>query len=139
MSSESDALRSGPSALRPTLAILLALVALNALGGGLYALSGAREVPVEWLAGTPFESYFVPGLILLLLVGGSAGIAAWMILRRSRYARTASLAAGVVLLIWIVVQVRMIGYVSWLQPTVGLISMLVLGLTLALPRAPRTN
>ena len=41
--------------------------------------------------------------------------AAWIL--RSRVAPWLSLAMGVTLMSWIVVQVAMIGYVSWMQPT----------------------
>ena len=36
----------------------------NAVGGGIYGLSGAPGVPVEWLEHTPFPSYVIPSLIL---------------------------------------------------------------------------
>jgi hypothetical protein len=45
--------------LRYSLDTLLTFIALNALGGGIYGLSGAVDVPTEWLAGSPFESYLV--------------------------------------------------------------------------------
>jgi len=61
-----------PSHLLPrTLGVLHALMALNAVGGGLYGLTGAEGVPRTWLDGTPFNSYLVPSLILLLVVRGS--------------------------------------------------------------------
>ena len=46
------------------------LIALNgtagvaALAGAWYALGGAPDVPTEWLDGSPFADYRVPGLIL---------------------------------------------------------------------------
>ena len=33
-------------------------------------MAGAENVPVEWLQGSPFHSYFIPGLFLFLTVGG---------------------------------------------------------------------
>jgi len=59
------------TAVRYSLGGLLAFGALNALGGGYYGLTGAVGVPTEWLAGSPFVDYFVPSLILLVVVGGS--------------------------------------------------------------------
>jgi hypothetical protein len=61
---------------RYTLGGLLALVAVNAFGGGYYGLAGAEGIPREWLAGSPFHSYFVPSLFLLVVVGGSCSRAA---------------------------------------------------------------
>ncbi len=92
------------------------LVMLNAFGGGYYGLSGAPGVDPAWLAGTPFSSYFVPSLFLFTVIGGGMAVAtaAWIL--KSRVAPWLSLAMGVTLMSWIVVQVAMIGYVSWMQP-----------------------
>jgi energy-converting hydrogenase Eha subunit B len=92
------------------------LVMLNAFGGGYYGLSGAPGVDPAWLDGTPFSSYFVPSLFLLSVIGGGMAVAtaAWIL--KSRIAPWLSLTMGATLMSWIVVQVAMIGYVSWMQP-----------------------
>ncbi len=41
--------------MRYALGALLAFAALNAFGGGYYAMSGAKDVPIDWLKGSPFE------------------------------------------------------------------------------------
>ena len=89
---------------------------LNAFGGGYYGLSGAVGVDPAWLDGTPFSSYFIPSLFLFTVIGGGMAVAtaAWIL--KSRVAPWLSLAMGVTLMSWIVVQVSMIGYVSWMQP-----------------------
>jgi hypothetical protein len=132
---EASARRPVPLPLRASLVALLALVGVNALAGGYYAVSGAPGVPVEWLRGTPFQSYLIPGLILFCVVGGSAGFAAWAVVRRPKLARRASIAAGAILLTWIVVQVLIIGYVSWLQPAFGISALLIIALGSQLPAA----
>jgi hypothetical protein len=73
--------------VRYALGLLLAFGALNAFGGGHYGLSGAPGVPVEWLAGNPFENYFVPSVILFVVVGGTLAFAALAVLARFRVAR----------------------------------------------------
>jgi hypothetical protein len=104
---------------RPVLlAALHAIVALNAVGGGLYGMAGAGGVPIGWLDGTPFTSYRVPSLILLG-VGGLHGVASIAVWRGGPWARLLSLTAALVLLGWIIAQVVLIGYVSWLQPAVA--------------------
>ena len=60
--------RAHPAATRYSLGGLLAFGALNAFAGGYYGMSGAEDVPREWLEGSPFEDYFIPGLILFLVV-----------------------------------------------------------------------
>jgi hypothetical protein len=114
-------------------AALHAVVALNAVGGAIYGLTGAEGVPLQWLAGTPFATYRVPSLILLAVGGlhGAASVAVW---RGRRQAGLVSLVAGLVLLGWIVVQVAMIGYVSWLQPAVAGAASINIGLALRLAR-----
>src|ERR1700686_2744041 len=58
--------------IRITLAVIEALIGLGAIGGGLAILTGAFDqwFPVDWLQGTPFSDYTIPGLILLIVVGG---------------------------------------------------------------------
>lgn len=124
---------SSPRFARPLLGGLLALVALNAIGGGLYGLAGAEAVPREWLEGSPFDSYFVPSLVLLVLVGGTFSVASLSVARGTRRDRPLALTAGAVALAWIAAQVAIIGYVSWLQPAVALAGLAVIALASALP------
>jgi hypothetical protein len=103
--------------IRNLLGGLLTFGALNAFAGGYYGLSGAEGVPREWLAGSPFADYSVPSLFLFVVVGGALALGAVMVWIRHRSAHLAAIAAGVVVLAWIIVQVAIIGYVSWMQPT----------------------
>jgi peptidoglycan/LPS O-acetylase OafA/YrhL len=129
-----------PMAIRNSLGSLLAFGALNAIGGGYYGLSGAAGVPTEWLAGSPFSDYFIPSLILLFVVGGSFVMAAIVVFAGLRIARMAALAAGLVVLVWLVAQVAIIGYVSWMQPTTAVagVVILVLAWRLPNPRDPKS-
>jgi hypothetical protein len=124
-----------PTAIRYSLGALLAFGAVNALGGGYYGLSGAEGVPTEWLRGSPFPDYFVPSLILVIVVGGSFSIASLAVLASLRIARLAALAAGLVVLCWLAVQLAIIGYVSWMQPTTAIAGVVVLVLGSMLPHA----
>jgi len=119
--------------IRYTLSFLLALLALNAFGGGYYGMTGAENIPVEWLKGSPFQNYIVPSLILFVCVGGSALIAAIAVFRKHRRARKAAFICGVITLLWLAVQVAIIGYVSWMQPTTAAVALIILLLTWQLP------
>lgn len=121
------------------LSVLHAVVALNAVGGGVYGLAGARDVPVEWLEHTPFASYLVPSLILLVVVGGTHAAAGFSVATRAPRSRIVSLAAGAILLGWIGAQVAMIGYVSWLQPAVTAVAIVILMLASRLPDKGRAT
>lgn len=101
------------------MAAIEGVVAVNAFGGMVYALGGASTVPTEWLRGTPFESYVVPGLYLGVVVGGTCLGAAWIALRRPDRARAAAFGASAATVSWILAQVAMIGYRSPLQPLVA--------------------
>ena len=123
-----------PTAIRYSLGGLLSFGALNAFGGGYYGLSGASGIPTEWLEGSPFPDYFVPSLILLVVVGGSFLLAAIAVFAGWRVARVAAVAAGLVVLGWLVAQVAIIGYVSWMQPTTAIAGVMVLLLGSRLPQ-----
>lgn len=71
--------------------------------------------PLELLERTPFTSYLVPGLVLLLVVGGVNLVAALMEARRLRHSEVAVGIAGALIIGWIAVQVAMIRTLSWLQ------------------------
>lgn len=79
---------SGEKIIRYALGILLLLVALNAFAGGYYGIAGAEGVPLEWLEGSPFSNYVIPGIILMVVVGGSALSAAIAVFIQMKFERT---------------------------------------------------
>ncbi|MBL7718599.1 MAG: hypothetical protein JNL72_07175 [Flavipsychrobacter sp.] len=121
---------------RYVLASVLGIVALNALGGGYYGMSGAKGIPLSWLDGSPFHSYFIPALVLFVGVGGSCAVSFVAVLRGASFARMAALLSGLLLLGWILVQVSIIGYVSWLQPAMIVAAIVILALVWHLPGLP---
>jgi hypothetical protein len=76
-------------------------VALTAVGGGITLAIGFDKFPPEWLTGTPFRSYVIPGFILAVVVGGSAAAAAAAVLRKASTGALVSLLAGAILLGWL--------------------------------------
>lgn len=103
-------------------AVLMALMAVGALYGGiglLLAPDGSLiQLPPQYLALTPFSSYAIPGFFLAVTVGGSHLSAAGLALWGHRWADLATVVAGGIVLVWIVVQLVLIGYVFLLQPIV---------------------
>ena len=120
--------------VRYSMGVLLAFAALNAFGGGYYGMAGAEGVPVEWLEGSPFRSYLIPGMILFVVVGGAFLTAAILAFARSRHARNAALLSVAVVFGWLAVQLSILGYVSWMQPVTATVALLILLLALKLPR-----
>lgn len=87
--------------------LITGFVALTAIGGGLALLSGAEgaRFPLEWLQGTPFNSYTLPALLLTLVVGGSALLASIAIFRNLKNSVIFSFIAGSMLMGFIVVEI----------------------------------
>jgi len=126
--------KSTEKIIRYTLGVLLLFLAINSFGGGYYGMAGAKGVPIEWLKGSPFHNYFVPSLILFVCVGGSSLIAAILVLKRHNSARTAIFICVLIVLVWLILQVAIIGYVSWMQPTTAIAAILILLLNWKLPK-----
>jgi hypothetical protein len=93
------------------LIVLELLIGAVAIGCGLALLSG---VDVAKMRGA-FDGFIVPGLALLAM-GAMSGVAAFMTVRRERWATVASALTGATLLVWVAVQWMMIGFNSWTQP-----------------------
>ncbi len=111
---------------RNILGIILLLIAVNAFAGGWYGLAGAEGLPVEWLDGSPFETYRVPSLFLLIIIGGLSLFSAVALFGNKQFAFRAALISGIVLAFWIMVQVWIIGLVSWMQPVTFVAALLVI-------------
>jgi hypothetical protein len=88
--------------IRVALLVLDVFVALSAIGGGLAVVAALDRFPPEWLHGSPFSDYSIPGLILAGVVGGSAAAAAVVLWRRPRLGVPASALAGAILAGWVV-------------------------------------
>lgn len=90
------------------------LLSVGALGGGAALMLGPRgeilPLPLSALQGSPFASYFVPGLILCSVLGLGPLGAAYLVWRRHELAPLAAFIAGVALLVWVSVQIAIIGY-----------------------------
>ena len=67
-------------------------------------------IPLSALKGSPFETYFVPGLILFCTLGLGPLAAAQLAWRRHQLAHIAALGVGVALLIWMAVEIAIVGY-----------------------------
>ena len=101
---------------RLVLLVLETITGLSSVIGGIGLITGWLDVSKSHLEQTPFNSYVIPGLILLFGVGALLMAAAWIVKSNGKYALEASLAAGFMLLGWFSVQIIMIGLFSWLQP-----------------------
>lgn len=108
--------------MRWTTIVLTALLAVCAVpvGAMLVAAPDGHLLGAQpaWLAGLPFQSYLLPGLILGGVVGGAALLACVLAARRSRWAALATALCAVILLVWITVQLATVPVRSPLQPII---------------------
>jgi hypothetical protein len=100
---------------------VMAIVGTVGLLGGFWS----QVLPAEMLRGSPFTSYLIPALALLVLVGGSSFLAALFLLGDRSVGVVVSLLAGVILVSFEVVEYLVIGMTMFLRPL-----MFVLGLFL---------
>lgn len=116
-----------------SLAILTMFNALSAIGGGIGILAtNGLGMPASFLASGPFTTFLWPGLILLVVIGGSQALAAWLLIARRESALFWSAVAGFGMLIWIFTETGMIRGISWLQVLYFATGALQLVLVLAL-------
>jgi len=91
------------------------------------------QMPIPILDGTPFHSFLIPGLILLTILGIFPLIVLYGFWKRRLWSWTAALAVSVALIIWIGVQIWMVGY--HLEPPLqfiyGLLGLILLGLVMS--------
>lgn len=129
---------------RVWLLVIQALVVLTSAAGGLALMLGPSvgslgiTPPPEYLEGSPFDSYLLPGIILLGVVGGTHLVAWLLLLRRHRWAPAASAVAGCGILVWIFVQMVLIPF-SVLQAVyfgVGLLELVLVLLLLGVLDPP---
>ena len=102
-----------------------AFIGVGALFGGFGLMDdaeGSLGLQEEWLAGSPFPDYFIPGLFLFVVVGlGMVALAA-AIAVRLRWWPLASLALGAVLAAWLVIETVIIGWQGAFQAVLLVLS-----------------
>ena len=133
-----------PGVVYLLMALLFFLGTTALLGGyGLMANPSGEALGMSatWLAGTPFRSYFLPGLVLFFVLGVMPLVAVYVLwtkpvwtpmrglesLTHHHWSWLAAVALGVTLLVWIAVQVVMLGLISVLQPLYRLLALLMIG------------
>ena len=108
------------------LEVILAVLGIQAFYGGIQLMRDAFAFPVDWLDPLPFDSWVIPGLLLMALIGVPAFGLLGLHVADNRYADPVTVAFGCGIMAWILVQLFFIPF-FFLQPLV-----FVLGLTLTL-------
>ena len=135
------------------LIVLAGVLGLTAVPGGITLLVGFYAPPVEQLKGSVFADFTVPGLALLLLVGGSAVLATVLLVRRNPFGALGATLAGAIVMAFEFVEVLAIGspagparVMQLLYFGIGLalvgvsvVAMFIDGLRPPAPQAPHTT
>jgi hypothetical protein len=97
--------------------VLIALVAIPAGWSYLTDPSGASMgVTVDLLSHSPFKNFLIPGLFLLLVHGAGNIAGAVLSIMGKPWAGKAGVALGIILCLWIIIQVWWITLSSFMQP-----------------------
>ena len=112
------------------LAVALELfTAVGAIPVGIMLLSDTTGAtvgfPSGWIEATPFGSYLLPGIYLLLMNGIGMLVLAGLTISRHRYAPWLTGVLGAGLVIWIAVQLVVMPETSFLQATFGAIGIVL--------------
>jgi hypothetical protein len=114
------------------LGCIQAFVALGAIPAGygyLSDTSGAgMGTSLELLKNSPLTSFLIPGLFLLIVNGFGNLAGAFLSFRKNAFAGKAGLLLGIILCLWLIIQVYWIGLISFMQPmflVIGIIEALL--------------
>lgn len=112
------------------LAGLDALIALLALWGGVELAVGAAgfQLPTEWIAPLGLHSWLLPGIALIVVIGGPMAVAAVSSWRGGRRAAMVSVAAGAILIGWLGLQFVLFGLQAPVQVITAVLALAVLTL-----------
>jgi hypothetical protein len=115
--------------LRLTSISLLLLTAINATVAGMLFIidpSGDKMgMSVSYIKDSPFNSYLIPGIILLIVNGLLNFIAAYFVFEKKPFASFWVIIQGILLSGWIVIQVIMVKDISMLHITMFTIGMIL--------------
>jgi hypothetical protein len=114
-----------------SLGALQAFIGLSAIMGGFKLVSdpsGANlDLSLEWLANSPFPDYFIPGLVLAIVN-----------FLRNRYAGGTAFVFGIFLILYLAIEVWIIGLQTFLQPLFFVLGAIELIFGLKLSKSSQT-
>ena len=101
-------------------AALLLFVGIAAVAGGLGVLldpSGeSLGVSVDLLMDSPFKNFLIPGIVLFTIIGLTNLLVSFLTFKQHLLSGGATIILGFIMIIWIVLQVYWIGWLTSLQP-----------------------
>jgi len=114
------------------LGIIQAFVAMGAIPAGLSMIfdpsGNGIGISTEILVESPFRNFFIPGIFLFVINGLFNILGAFFSFSKNKYAGVLGLGLGILLVIWICIQVYITGLIHFLQPlffTIGIIEIIL--------------
>jgi hypothetical protein len=105
--------------MKTLLFILISFTAITAIISGLLMITNPNgevmNLSLNLLHQTPFKDFMLPGIILTVFVGGVNLLAVFNNIQRNVNRYNWSIAGGVMVSVWIVVQMILIETVHWLH------------------------
>lgn len=108
---------------------------LSGLAGGFGLMvdptGRSMELPLEWLQGSPFGSYLLPGIVLFSVLGIVPLVVSFGISAGRSWAWLGSILVGVGVLVWLGVEIATVGFQAWppLQLIYALVGIFMIGLS----------
>lgn len=126
--------KTRPFSLYIMMILILFQGASGVYGGGSLVLDptgNTLQMPLSLLDGSPFDSYLIPGIVLLLILGLFPLIVLYGVWKRKVWAWAGAFLISIALVVWIGVEIAMIGYQAEppLQFIYGLVGLSLLVLT----------
>lgn len=119
--------------------LLLILNGTGAIYGGisliLYPDGSSLQMPISLLEHSPFSSYLIPGVILLVVNGFLSFTTLYFLWAHYKYSGYMVCLQGVLLTGWILIQIIMIQTLATLQVVFGIIGLVFILIGVLLQRA----
>ena len=126
-----------------TLGVLQIFIGITAVLGGFGLVSDPSgdkmHVPLELLKNSPFTSYLIPGLVLLIVNGTGNMLAGILTFFRTRYAGNLAMFFGVFLTLYMAIEVWFIGLLNFSQPLYFILGLVELILGFKLSKSDKTD
>ena len=74
-------------------------------------------VSVDLLINSPFKDFLIPGIVLFTIIGLTSLLVSFLTFKQHLLSGGATIVLGFIMIIWIVLQVYWIGWLTLLQPT----------------------
>ena len=126
-----------------TLGVLQIFIGITAALGGFGLVSDPSgikmDLPLDLLKKSPFTNYFIPGLVLLIVIGVGNVLAGIVTFLRDRRAGNLAVFFGVFLTLYMAIEVGFIGLQNFSQPLYFIFGLVELILGLKLSRSAKTD